>query len=84
MSLSKEEINDLMRLVGLTKDDEIDCERCLALVAEFAERELAGRSIPVGLEAVEHHLSVCAECREEYEALLRVLKGVNIAPNTLP
>ena len=78
MSLSREEIAELLRLIGLTRDEEIDCERCLALVAEFAERELAGRSIPVGLEAVAHHLSVCAECREEYEALLRVLTGREI------
>jgi hypothetical protein len=77
MSLSKEEIDGLMRLVGLTKDDEIDCERCLALVAEFAERELAGRSIPVGLEAVEHHLSLCGKCREEYEALLQASKAAD-------
>ena len=78
MSLSKEEIAELLRLIGLTRDEEIDCERCLALVAEFAERELAGRSIPAGLEAVAHHLSVCAECREEYEALLRVLTSLEI------
>ncbi len=77
MSPSKEQIDDLMRLVGLTKDDEIDCERCLALVAEFAERELAGRSIPAGLEAVAHHLSICAECCEEYEALLQALKAMD-------
>jgi hypothetical protein len=77
MSLSKEEINDLMRLIGLTKDEEIDCERCLALVAEFAERELAGRSIPAGLEAVAHHLSICAECREEFEALLQALQAMD-------
>ena len=75
MSLSKEDIDNLIRLVGLTRDDEIDCERCLALVAEFAERELAGRSIPAGLEAVAHHLSICAECCEEYEALLQALKA---------
>jgi hypothetical protein len=77
MSLSKEDIDNLMRLIGLTRDEEIDCERCLALVAEFAERELAGRSIPAGLEAVAHHLSICAECCEEYEALLRALKGLD-------
>ena len=76
MALSKEEITELLRLVGLTRDEEIDCERCLALVAEFAERELAGRSVPAGLEAVAHHLSICAECREEYEALLEALKAM--------
>ena len=77
MALSKVEITELLRLVGLTRDDEIDCERCLALVAEFAERELAGRSVPAGLEAVAHHLSICAECREEYKALLQALKAMD-------
>jgi hypothetical protein len=77
MSLSKEQINDLMRQVGLTKDDEIDCDRCLGLVAEFADRELAGRSIPAGLDALNHHLSICVECCEEYQALLQALKAMD-------
>ena len=77
MSLSREEIAELLRQIGLTRDEEIDCERCLALVAEFAERELAGRSVEAGLEAVGHHLSICAECCEEYEALLQALKAMN-------
>jgi hypothetical protein len=77
MSLSREEIAELSRLIGLTRDDEIDCERCLALVAEFAERELAGRSVAAALEAVAHHLSLCAECREEYEALLQALNAMD-------
>ncbi len=73
MPLSRKEIDGLMRLVGLTKDGEINCERCLAVVAEFAELQLAGKTISEGLKAVEHHLSVCDECREEYEALQRTL-----------
>ena len=77
MSLSNEEITELLRLIGLTRDEEIDCERCLALVAEFAERELAGRSVPAGLEAVAHHLSICSECYEEYESLLQALQAMD-------
>ena len=77
MALSNEEIAELLRLIGLTTDEAIDCERCLDLVAEFAERELAGRSVPAGLEAVAHHLSICAECCEEYEALLQALKAMD-------
>jgi hypothetical protein len=77
MSLSNEEIAEILRLIRFTRDEEIDCERCLALVAEFAERELAGRSVPAGLEAVAHHLSICAECCEEYEALLQALKAMD-------
>jgi len=77
MPLQKKEIDGLIQLIGLTEDDEINCEQCLSLVAEFAERELAGKSIPVGLQLVTHHLSICGECREEYEALQRVLKGLD-------
>lgn len=73
MALSKKEIHDLLRLVQLTHESEINCEQCLALVAEFAEGQLPGKSVSEGLAAVEHHLSVCEECREEYEALLRTL-----------
>jgi len=76
MALSKKEIDGLMRLIGRTKDEEIDCEQCLALVAEFAEQELAGKSISDGLQAVEQHLSICAECHEEYQGLQQALGGM--------
>ena len=76
MIISKKEINGLMRLIGLTKDEEINCEQCLSKVAEFAEHELAGKSIPDGLQAVEHHLSICSECCEEYEILKKALTQI--------
>ena len=80
MPLSNKELEGLLRLVGLTGDNEINCEQCLKLVAEFAEHELVGKSIPDGLKAVEQHLSVCSECREEYEALQRALGEIENEP----
>ena len=74
MTLTKKQIHELVRLIGLTKDKEINCDQCLLLVAEFAEQELAGKSLSDGLKAVEHHLSICAECREEYNVLQRAMK----------
>lgn len=76
MSLSKREIAGLLNLIGSTRDQEIDCENCLAMVAEFAEFQLAGRPLREGLEAVEHHLQICTDCREEYEALQRALESL--------
>ena len=73
MTLSKKEINGLLRLIGLTTDEEISCDQCLSHVAEFAEQELAGKPISAGLETVRQHLAVCAECREEYELLHQAL-----------
>ena len=73
MPLSKQEIDGLLRLVGLTEEKEINCEQCLALVAEFAEQEACAMKVREGLEAVRQHLSICGECQEEYEALRRTL-----------
>lgn len=77
MPLSKEEIDNLLRLVSLTEETEINCEQCLALVAEFAQQQLAGKSIHEGLLTVQQHLDVCSECREEYEALQRTLTDID-------
>ena len=76
MALSEKHVRDLLRLVGLTRDHEINCEECLARIAEFVERELCGRSVSEALETVEHHLMVCAECHEEYETLRRALQNM--------
>jgi hypothetical protein len=76
--LTREEIERLMQMLGLTRDDELDCDRCLDLVAEFAETKLAGKSYAAGAKLVEHHLASCSECREEFRVLqitLDKLKG---------
>lgn len=76
MTLTDDQIRELVRALSLTRDQEINCSECLDLVAEYAERELAGRPIPGALEAVRHHLTRCGECRDEFEALLIALQRV--------
>ena len=71
ISLSTEEIAELLRLIGLTRDEEIDCERCLARVAEFAERSLC-RPVGPGPPAGRPPSPV---------DLLGMLRGVRIAPS---
>ena len=73
MSLNNKQIKGLAHLIGLTREQEMNCNECLDRVAEFAECELTGKPIPDALEAVSHHLSLCTECREEYEALFSAL-----------
>jgi uncharacterized protein with PIN domain len=73
MALSREQMEALLRSLSLTRQEEITCDECLKEVAEFAENELQGKTVPESLEAVAQHLLLCGECREEYEALLRAL-----------
>ncbi len=74
MERNSDQVKRLLRLLSITRDDELNCNECLDKLAEFAERERAGKPIPDTLESVQHHLSLCTECREEYEALLRALQ----------
>lgn len=78
MILTKEQIDGLMRLIGLTEDEEIDCGQCLTLIAEFAEKNLIGEPLPAGLEVVSQHLAICNECREEYELLQKALQRMDL------
>ena len=74
MVLSREQIDTLIKTVSLTRSNELTCDECLKDLAVFAESSLAGKSIPEMLQAIEHHLTVCEECKEEYQALLTALK----------
>lgn len=72
--LTREEIAGFVRLIGQTREHEITCGECLDDLAEFAERRLEGSPRSLAMRHVEHHLLVCPECREEYEALQRLLR----------
>ena len=74
MALSRQQIDALVKAVSLTNEVEMTCDECLKELAEFAERSLSGKSISEGMKAIEHHLTICAECHEEYKALLAALK----------
>ena len=76
MKLTPEQIRGLVQLIGITRDEELSCNECLDRIAEFAECQLTGQPIPAALATVEHHLNLCAECREEYEALRQALSGL--------
>jgi hypothetical protein len=64
----------LFEMLVTTSPTEITCDECFKQVAGYAER-LTSRSGAVGLyQEVEQHLGQCVDCREEFEALLGVLR----------
>ena len=58
-----------------TQDIELTCDEVLALMDQFAEASLRGEDVARFMPHVQHHLEMCPDCREEYEALLRILKA---------
>ena len=73
--LTPEQIDGIVKVLGLTRDCELDCGECLQNVSEYAERQLAGVPLDEVIARVEHHLAFCPDCREEYLALLTILKA---------
>jgi hypothetical protein len=74
MVLGHNQMTALMRLLSMTRDHELNCNECLDQMGEFAEHELAGKPVRRVLEDVQHHLGLCSQCAEEYEALLEALR----------
>lgn len=76
MTTLRRQLEALLDAVLHTEPDEIDCDGFLkgasALLEALAED---GGELPEDLAAVSRHLSVCPECREEFEALIRVVES---------
>ena len=70
-----EALREMFRQIDNTLEVEYSCDEVLSLMDQFAEacisRQEASRLMPL----VQHHLDLCSDCREEIEALLRVLQG---------
>lgn len=73
--LTREQVGSIVKMLGLTRDREFNCSECLQHVSEFAECQLANKPVAEVLASVEQHLALCPECREEYEALMKILKA---------
>jgi hypothetical protein len=62
------------RLVA-TDEQEISCDEVFALVDEYAEASQRGEDVASLKPLIRHHLDMCHDCDEEYQALLRILEG---------
>ncbi len=58
-----------------TREDELSCDEVFALVDEYVEASQRGEDVGNLKPLLRHHLDMCQECGEEYEALLKVLEG---------
>lgn len=64
----------MLRMLENTQDIELSCDEVLDLLGVYAEMALRGEDVSESLPLVKHHLEMCPDCREEYEALMRILQ----------
>lgn len=74
MSLRDAHVHGLLGVLAETQDLEIDCEQFLDHMAAYAELRAAGRPVPDALAQVVAHERLCANCREECQALTEAIR----------
>ena len=76
MKLEPAMLKQMVRAVAATRPDELDCGECFEQLDRFVEMTLAGKNAVEAMPLVEDHLRRCRDCREEFEALLAVLRAL--------
>jgi len=73
--MPEEVVHRLIRRLEKTREDELSCDEVFELIDQYAEANLPDEDSQRLKPLIRHHLDMCRECDEEYEALLRVLEG---------
>ncbi|MBC8335388.1 MAG: hypothetical protein ISR59_12485 [Anaerolineales bacterium] len=66
-------VNLLKKLI-MTNEYELPCDEVHFLVDQYAEMKLRGDDVEGLMPMVKHHLDMCRDCLEEYEALVAALE----------
>jgi len=77
---SPEALRKVAEQLAHTQEVELACDEVLALMDQFAEMVIRGEDAAQIMPLVQHHLEMCGDCREEFEALLRILRASPTQP----
>ena len=79
MQIPIDKLKTMVRGVARTQATEYSCDDTYRLLDEFTEAVAQGRDAAKLMPLVQQHLELCPDCREEFEALLRVLRAIEPA-----
>lgn len=69
------DLKKFIQMLEKTQEVELSCEEVYQILDQYTElvyrQEDSAELIPL----VEHHIEICPDCREEFEALLRILEA---------
>ncbi len=75
MQIPIDKLKTMVRGVARTKITEYSCEDVYQLLDEFTEAVVQGKDVATLMPLVQQHLDLCPDCREEFEALLRIVRA---------
>ena len=71
---SSDVVRNLLVQIARTQQRELDCGELFAVLDQYSEAIVAGEDVTDQFSLVVQHFELCADCLEEYEALLTVLQ----------
>jgi len=71
-------LKSMVEMIDHTHEQEIACDEAFHLLDEFTDAVLRGEDTAELMPLVKHHLTLCMDCREEYEVLLKSLAATQI------
>ena len=72
MTNTHDMLRSLLESILATEPEEIDCDEFLARLAAFFEAGAGPEALTPEFRAVATHLKTCPNCREEFDALVRL------------
>lgn len=75
IQLTDHRLVELLKLLRGTEAGEITCDELLDRVSRYAEAVAWNQPLPSESERIQQHLVICSECREEFDALVKVLQA---------
>ncbi|MBI5714206.1 MAG: hypothetical protein HZC38_12410 [Chloroflexi bacterium] len=73
-SAQPDAIQKMMDMLAHTHEVELTCDEVCAMLDQFTELAAQGADVAHLMPLIQRHLDMCADCREEYESLKRVLQ----------
>lgn len=72
-NVDEAKVQKMMGMIAHTAEVELTCDEVFELLDQYTELARRGENVVELMPLVQQHLDMCPECREEYEALQRVL-----------
>ena len=65
---------NFLEMLEMTEEQELTCDEVHELIDQYVELKQRGENVEEIMPLVKHHLDICRDCFEEYEALLAALE----------
>ena len=72
--MTKGQAEKILRMIENTQLEELSCDEVFELLDVYAEMAARGEDVIDLFPLVRHHLDMCPDCREELEALMRIIE----------